>query len=361
MTVIPVRVPGHPYRIVIGRGLLRSAGARIRRATGAQALHVVTSPPLRRRFGAAFTRSCRRASCSVTWHLVPDGERAKTLAVAGTLLRGLARAGAGRDAVVVALGGGTVGDVGGLVAALYARGVRVIQVPTTLEAQVDAAIGGKTAVDLPEGKNLAGAFHQPSLVLADPDVLRTLSPRQRRAGLAEVVKYGVIDSAALFRWMERHAPALRRGEAGALDHVVAASARIKARVVAGDEREGGRRMILNFGHTLGHGLEAAGGYRRLLHGEGVAIGMVAAARLSHALGLCAAAVPRRIEALLGNLGLPAAAPRWARRGPVRSAMRLDKKARAGSLRLVLTRSIGDVTVKAGFQPDQLLAMLGVRR
>jgi len=225
------------------------------------------------------------------------------------------------------------------------RGIRFVQIPTTVVAQVDAAIGGKTAVDLPEGKNLVGAFHQPMLVLSDPEVLRTLPRRQFLAGLAEVVKHAAIASPSLFAWLERHAAQVRRGELGALQSVVEANSRIKAAVVAGDERESGRRVILNFGHTLGHALEAAGGYRRLLHGEAVAIGMACAARLSVRLGVCAPSVACRIEALLRELGVPVSVPVGVPRARIAKARGLDKKRRRGRLRVVLTRKIGGVTVR----------------
>ncbi len=357
MRTFTIRAPGGRSRVLAGAGLLGRAGALIRSATGAPRVFVVSSRPVARFHGAVLRASLRRARLPARWLLVPDGEAAKTPAALIGLLRGLARARAGRGDVVVAFGGGTVGDVGGLAAALFARGLRIIQIPTTLEAQVDAAIGGKTAINLPEGKNLAGAFHQPVLVIADPAVLRTLPLRQVRAGLAEVVKCGVIADAKLFGWMERAATALRGGDPAALRRAIVAAAGIKARVVSADERERGRRIILNFGHTLGHGLEAAGGFRRLAHGEAVAIGMVAAARLSVRRGLCAPVVARRIESLVRAIGLPAAPPAGVRWSAVARAMLVDKKRAGARLRLVLTRRIGAVTVGDGFMPADILGEL----
>lgn len=357
--VRPDRLTGlgsRSYAVVIGRGLLRSAGARLKNLLRVQEVYVCSSAPIRNRYGPTLRASCRRAGLGLRWLLVPDGERAKTLVCAGRLFRQLARAGAGRDAAVVAFGGGSVGDTAGFVASTYMRGIRYVQIPTTLEAQVDAAIGGKTAVDLPEGKNLIGAFHQPAAVFSDPEVLRTLARRQLCAGLAEVVKYGVIASRSLFAWLERNAFSLLRAETAALCHVVEASSRIKAEVVMSDERESGRRIILNYGHTLGHALEAAGGYRRLLHGEAVAIGMVAAARCSVALGIGAPEVPRRLEVLLKKLRLPVSVPAGFSRVRILAAMGLDKKKRRGRHRVVLTRAIGSVTVRDDIEPRVLLAM-----
>ena len=357
MKAVTVSLRGRPYRVLVGRGLLGRVGTLVRRRLGTGAMMVISSAPLRRRFGRVFGAGCRRAGVAVRWLAVPDGERAKSPAVLVGLLRGLARAGAGRDTVVCALGGGTVSDLAGLAAALYTRGLRWVAVPTTLEAQVDAAIGGKTAVNLPEGKNLVGAFHQPSLVIADPAVLRSLPARQRRAGLAEVVKYGAIRSPALFARLERDAARLAAGDPTALERVVGDSAAIKAAVVARDEHEGGARLALNFGHTAGHALEAATGYGRLLHGEAVAIGMVAAAALSVRHGLCAPAVATRIVALLRALGLPVRAPRGLPRRVLRRALGLDKKRVGGRLRLVLLTRIGDHTVLSGMGPDDILNAL----
>ena len=358
-TTVRVRLGARSYPVLIGRGLLRSAGRRLRRILGVREVFVCTAAPVARRYGSILAASCRRAGLGVRWLRVPDGERAKALDTAVRVLGRLTRLGAGRDSVMVALGGGTVGDLAGFVAGIYMRGIRIVQIPTTLEAQVDAAIGGKTAVDLREGKNLAGLFHQPAVVLSDPEVLRTLPRRQLRAGMAEVVKHGVIASAGFFDWLERSASRLAAGDIPALERAVAVSSRIKAAVVSGDERESGRRMILNFGHTFGHGLEAAGlenagAYRRLMHGEAVSVGMVCAARLSRALGVCAAGVPERVENLLWRLGLPVRVPRGISRTRIARAMAYDKKKRRGRLRVVLTRKIGDVTVRDGVSAAAIL-------
>ena len=243
----------------------------------------------------------------------------------------------------MALGGGVVGDVTGFAAATLLRGLPVVQVPTTLLAQVDAAIGGKTAVDHPVGKNLIGAFHQPRLVLADVGTLATLPRRELLAGLAEVVKYGVIGDAALFAALERDPDAVLTGDPERLVPVVAACVRQKAAVVAVDEREErGERAVLNFGHTVGHALEAVTSYGRFLHGEAVAIGMVAAARVSAGLGLCEQTTVDRIAAVLGRLGLPVAVPADVPVATLASAMRADKKSADGRIRFVAVEQVGRV-------------------
>jgi 3-dehydroquinate synthase len=278
--------------------------------------------------------------------LFDDREAAKTLRTVERLCHRLVAAGAGRDAVLVAVGGGVVGDVAGFVAASYLRGVRLVHVPTTLVAQADSAIGGKTGVNLREGKNLVGAFYPPKLVLADPALLATLPARQYRSGLYEVVKYAVIGDAALFEFLERRLDRLLRRDPKALDWVLPRCIRAKARVVARDEREAGLRLALNFGHTLGHALEAATGYRRFLHGEAVGWGMMAAAEIARAEGLLAPAAARRICDLIARVGPLPPLPQG-RAARILAAMRADKKARASRLRWVLPRRIGRVEIRAG--------------
>jgi len=354
MRTVRVRLGSRSYPVLIGRGGLRRVGSILARRLRGRPVVVVSSARVMGLHGRAFRASLRRAGLRAAWIPVPDGEPAKTMGVLGRVLRRLARLEAGRDTVLVAFGGGTVGDLTGFAAAAYARGIAFAQIPTTLEAQVDAAIGGKTGVNLPEGKNLAGAFHQPVLVLSDPELLGTLPPRHLRSGLAEVVKYAVIASPGLFRRLERSGRLLRAGDARALEPVVAACSAIKARVVSRDEREGGLREILNFGHTIGHAVETAGGFRRVLHGEGVAIGMACAARMSARLGLCHPSVPLRIAGLLRELGLPVECPPGLRRAILVRALAVDKKRRRGKLRFVLTRRIGKVTVRGGVRADAAL-------
>lgn len=331
-------------RIVVRRGALAALGRRTRLVTGAARVVVVTDARVAALHGARALRSLRRAGVTADLVRVPRGEAAKRPATLERLWGRFAARSLGRGDAVIALGGGAVGDLAGFAAATWLRGIRWVAVPTTLLAQVDAGVGGKTAVDLPAGKNLVGAFHQPALVVADPDTLATLPPRQRRAGLAEMVKMGMAVDARLFRWIEARARALAAGEPAALAAGVRAAVAVKARVVRADEREraGGPRTALNFGHTLGHAIEAALGYRGILHGEAVAIGMRAAARLSERLAGLPAAERARLEALLDRLRLPRAMPplRLAR---LHAAMRHDKK-RGRAIRWVLTPRMGHASV-----------------
>ena len=291
---------------------------------------------------------------------VPAGEGSKRARMLERVWEALAAAELGRDGAVVALGGGVVGDLAGFAAATWLRGVPWIGVPTTLLAQVDASVGGKTAVDLAAGKNLVGAFHQPAGVLVDPDTLQTLPARQRRNGLAEVVKTGFAVDAALWRWLESRLDELADGEPATLAGAVSRSIAAKARVVQADEREreGGGRSALNFGHTLGHAIEAASGYRRVLHGEAIAVGMRAAAWLSvRQVGL-APESHVRLEAALDHLGLPVEMPSLPL-PRLLAAMRNDKKRARGESRWVLTPRIGDASVPRAVESRLVRAALAL--
>jgi 3-dehydroquinate synthase len=331
------------YDVVVGSGLLDEVGARLRTLGFAGRAGVVTSDRVAPLYLARVERALRGAGIEPAVVVVPDGEAHKTLATLGTIYDALLRGGVDRGTPIVALGGGVVGDLTGFAAATLLRGVPVVQVPTTLLAQVDAAIGGKTAVDHPVGKNLIGAFHQPRLVLADVDTLATLPQRELLAGLAEVVKYGVIGDAALFARIEDDPQSVVTLEPETLVSLVAACARQKAAVVAADEREErGERAVLNFGHTVGHAVETAAGYGRFLHGEAVAIGMVAAARVSHALDIADAATPERIRQVLERLGLPTVVPADVPAAALVAAMRADKKVAGGKIRFVAVERVGRV-------------------
>jgi 3-dehydroquinate synthase len=275
--------------------------------------------------------------------VLPDGERHKTLATFASILDRLVDARFHRDCCLVALGGGVVGDVTGYAAASFQRGVDFVQVPTTLLAQVDSSVGGKTAVNHPRAKNMIGAFHQPIAVLADTDTLKTLPPRELSAGLAEVIKYGVIVDADFFAWLENSMPKLRALDAAALAYAIRRSCEIKAEIVAEDEREHGRRALLNLGHTFGHALEAIGGYERWLHGEAVALGIVLAARMSAAMNWIGAAECERIETLLASAGLPVAA-KGVDPDQVIDRMQLDKKADRTGVKLILVERLGRAVV-----------------
>jgi 3-dehydroquinate synthase len=338
---VRVDLGARSYDVVVGSGVLAELGPRLAALGFAGRVGVVTSDRVGALYRAPVERSLRGAGFEPLWVVVEDGEEHKNLATLAHVYDALLKAGVERRTPLVALGGGVVGDLTGFAAATLLRGLPVVQVPTTLLAQVDAAIGGKTAVDHPIGKNLIGAFHQPRLVLADVDVLSTLPRRELAAGLAEVVKYGVIGDEALFARLEAEPDAVLTCEPPALVEIVAACARQKAHVVVADEREErGDRAVLNFGHTVGHAIESATAYGRLLHGEAVAIGMVAAARVSHALRVCDAATIDRIARTLGRLGLPVALPADLAPAAVAAALRADKKSAGGQIRFVAIERIG---------------------
>jgi 3-dehydroquinate synthase len=349
-----VRVPlgERSYPIRIGFDILDQAGPAIAECTKARRAAIVSVPEVARRYAARLERSLRNAGVQSARLVVPDGERSKSLRVAEKLYAGLVDFDADRGTAVVALGGGVVGDLAGFVAATWMRGVPFVQVPTTLLAMADASVGGKVAVDLPRGKNLVGAFHQPRLVWMDLATLRSLPPRQRASGLVEVIKHGVIRDAALFERFERDVERVLALEPGPTLDVLERSCEIKAEVVGQDERESGLRMILNFGHTLAHAIETLLGYRKLLHGEAVAIGMVFAARRSEALGFAPAGVAERIAALLRRAGLPTEPPDLPRRAYL-EALRVDKKRRDDHVRFVVLRGLGQADV-VPLEPGEIL-------
>jgi 3-dehydroquinate synthase len=289
-------------------------------------------------------------------HLFNDAESAKNLRTVESLTTSLSRAGADRKSLIVAVGGGVVGDVTGFVAATYLRGVALVQVPTTLVAQVDSALGGKTGVNLPQGKNLVGAFYPARRVLADSDVLHTLPERQYRGGLAEVIKYGIIADPKLFAFLEKNFRAVLRRDRKALEHIISRSVEIKAGIVSQDERESGLREVLNFGHTFGHALESVTRYRRYQHGEAVAWGMMAAALLGHEAGFTPADDVSRIVYLVRRLGPLPPWPRIPAKAFI-NAMRSDKKSRGGKLRFVLTPRIGKARSCDGIPLDLLERVL----
>jgi 3-dehydroquinate synthase len=342
---VQVRAASGDYLVVCRSGALAQAEDEIARLGKFSSVHILSSPKVWRSLGKRIRRVLP-ARFAKHVHLLNDAEAAKNLQTVEKASRALVRAGADRHALVIAVGGGVVGDVAGFVAASYLRGVALLQVPTTLVAQVDSAIGGKTGVNLAEGKNLVGAFYPPRLVLADPGALATLPDREFRGGLAEVIKYGVIADAKLFEFLEAKMDALLRRETGPLEHVIRRSIEIKAQVVGKDERESGLREILNFGHTFGHALESVTRYRRFQHGEAVAWGMMCAALLGHEVAGTPADAVSRIVALVRRIG---PLPEWPKieAAKILDAMRSDKKAREGKLRFVLAPGIGHAeTVEA---------------
>ncbi len=332
------------YDIIIQAGLLDQAGECLRPLAKSANAVVVTNAVVNRLYGSRLMRSLQAAGFRTSVICLPDGERTKSLRWVSAILDELVRRRYERTTVLLALGGGVVGDLAGFAAAVYLRGIPFVQVPTTLVAQVDSSIGGKTGVNHPLGKNLIGSFYQPQLVLSDPDVLHTLPAREYRAGLAEVIKYGVIADARLFKFLETGMQGILNFDPAAVQHIIQSSSASKATVVSQDEREGDRRRILNFGHTLGHALETVTKYRRYRHGEAVAIGMVVAARLAVQLGLADTRVAARIRDLVHKAGLPDQLPPYPAAALLR-AMRQDKKVRDQRIHFVLPDRIGHVSVQ----------------
>src|SRR5277367_1398429 len=335
---ILVKSSAGEYTIVCGEGILRNAAREIRKLGKFSRIHLVSSPKVWRAVGKSLQRGLGLKNIHAT-HLMDDAESAKNLFTLEKLSRSLVRAGIDRHALVIAVGGGVVGDVAGFAASTCQRGVALIQIPTTLISQVDSAVGGKTGVNLPEGKNLVGTFYPARLVIVDSAMLKPLPERQYRGGLAEVIKYGVIADVKLFAYLEKNFDAVLRREPAALALIIPRCLEIKAHVVSRDERESGLREILNFGHTFGHALESVTNYRVFQHGEAVAWGMMAAALLGHAAGITPERDAARIICLTRRLG---SLPPWpkATTAQLISAMRSDKKTRAGKLRFVLSPGIG---------------------
>jgi 3-dehydroquinate synthase len=343
LTRISVQTPSRSYEVLVERGLLRLAATALREVIPVQSgLLVITSARIREHWGQTLLKSFSRAGRRLEILEMPDGERAKKLMQVEKLAAKLVKHGADRHSVIFALGGGVVGDIGGFLASVFMRGVPVVQIPTTLLAQVDSAIGGKTGVNLAAGKNLIGTFHQPAAVLVDPDVLATLPEREYRSGLFEAMKYGVIRNPAIFELMESQRQALLRRDGGLLEQLIAECIRVKADVVSADERESGERRILNFGHTIGHALEAETRYRKLLHGEAVAWGMIAAALIGYALDVTDSLTAQRIIATVLAYG---PLPKFKAQGRrILKRLLADKKTVGGVPHFVLARAMGKVEV-----------------
>jgi len=343
--VVPVSLGDRSYDILIGGGLLPQTGAFIRNVFSGQRVLVIADANLREVYAPKVLAALAAAGIEAAVVFAPAGEESKSVAELSALWDALVGGRYGRDAAIVALGGGVIGDLAGFAAASYLRGIDFIQIPTSLLAMVDSSVGGKTGINHPLGKNLLGAFWQPRLVLADTDVLQTLPRSERISALAEIIKYGVIADAAFFAWLEANITSVRDLEPAALAHAVKRSCEVKAFVVGNDERESGLREILNFGHTIGHAIENAAGYGEFRHGEAIAIGMIAEAAL--ALGRepgWTAESQARLRALIGRAGLPTALPSDSTLTPAAllDAARSDKKNRAGAVRYVIPKRIGEV-------------------
>lgn len=342
MIRISVRTPSRSYPVLLGSGLLASAGKHLGKLVGNRHVFVVTVPPVRRRWGKALLQSLAATGVEAVALEMADGERFKRLATMEKLAESLVKLGADRSATLIALGGGVTCDVTGFLASVYMRGVDVIQIPTTVLAQVDAAIGGKTGVNLQSGKNLLGTFHQPRAVLIDPNVLMTLPSREYRAGLYEALKCGIIGNPGLFRLFEERRREILDRDPTVIEKVITESVRLKARVVGADEREGGLRQVLNLGHTIGHALEAETRYTQLLHGEAVAWGMIAATQIALSTGRLNSATAERTTGTIVGFGrLPSLKIQTA--GVLRR-LQSDKKTRQGRVHFVLPTQIGRVEI-----------------
>jgi 3-dehydroquinate synthase len=363
--IVDVALAERAYDIVIGRNVLPSLGARIAKLRPGVRTAIVTDKTVAKHWLAATEASLAEADIPTSHIIVEEGESSKSYAGLERVSEALIAAKIERNDLVIALGGGVVGDLAGFAAAIIRRGVDFVQVPTSLLAQVDSSVGGKTGINSPQGKNLLGAFHQPVLVVADTAVLDTLSPRQFRAGYAEVAKYGVLGDAAFFTWLEaNHADIIRGGSAR--EHAIATSCRAKAGVVSRDERENGERALLNLGHTFGHALEAVTGFSdRLFHGEGVSVGMVLAAQLSAQLGMIAESDATRVQHHLADVGLPTklqdiagfAQEGLADADTLMALMAQDKKVKRGKLTFILLEAVGRAVIANDVDPATVRAFL----
>ena len=365
MKTVHVALPGREYEVRIGEGLVARAGVEIAPLLRRKRVAVVTDETVGALHGQVLRDGLAAAGIESVFLTLPPGERTKSWPHLMQVVEWLLAQKVERNDVVVAFGGGVIGDLVGFAAAILRRGVRFVQLPTTLLAQVDSSVGGKTGINSDHGKNLIGAFHQPALVLADTGVLATLSERDFLAGYGEVVKYGLLGDAGFFDWLEENAPNLRR-DGAALLHAVAHSVAMKARIVERDETEQGDRALLNLGHTFGHALESATGYSsRLLHGEGVAIGCALAFELSARMGLCPQEDPSRVAAHLGAMGMPHRVADVADDLPddetLITLMGQDKKVVDGRLRFILAHGIGRAFTSDAVTADDLRAVLAASR
>jgi 3-dehydroquinate synthase len=354
MKSLTIELGERSYPIAIDAGLLKQSDWLRARIAGQQVL-IISNEVVAPLYLKQVLASCDGLECRQL--ILPDGEAQKTPANWQRILDELADMRASRDVTLIALGGGVIGDLTGFAAASWMRGVPFLQIPTTLLAQADASVGGKTAVNHPAGKNLIGAFHQPCGVLIDTDTLGTLPDREFRAGLAEVLKYGLIGDRAFFNWMDQHARDLLNREPTALSRAIEKSCHYKAEIVAADEREAGRRALLNLGHSFGHAIESVAGYGQILHGEAVAIGCCAAAVLSANIGMCEQADAEDTARVLASLGLPVTIPRELPSEGLLAAMQLDKKNLSGHIRLVLLHGIGQACLSEKADHPAILSVL----
>jgi 3-dehydroquinate synthase len=351
MNIVNVELASKAYPVYLGRGLL-SDQSLWKRHLGTGKTLIISNAVVAPLYLEALKSALSGRDLDI--HIIPDGEPFKTTETWCGIIDKLVAMRARRDANIIALGGGVVGDITGFAAASYMRGIRFLQAPTTLLAQVDASVGGKTAINHKKGKNLVGAFHQPAAVVIDSATLTTLADREFNAGLAEVVKYGAIRDPGFFAWLEEHAGDIIDRDPESLDYLIYQSVLNKAEIVAEDEKETGIRALLNFGHSFGHALEAETAYSEFLHGEAVAIGMVTAADLSESRNLCSPGATRRVIGLLTRFRLPVNIPAHISVNGLCEVLELDKKAIASGLRLILLRAVGQATVNSDCGQDEII-------
>ncbi len=358
MHVVKVSLGDRSYDIEIGSGL-GEAGARLRDLGLGKKIALITNPTIRKLYGQKLVDSLKEADFTVMSIEIPDGEQYKNLDWANSIYTALLINGFDRKSALIAFGGGVIGDLTGFAAATFMRGVPFIQVPTTLLAMVDSSVGGKTGVNHPMGKNMIGVFYQPKKVLMDQNVLKSLSKEELLSGMAEVIKYGVIWDRSFFEYLDNNRDRILSLDPDAVNHVIRRSCEIKADVVSKDEREGGLRAILNFGHTIGHAIETAENYT-IRHGYAVAIGMVYAARLAQNTGLCDLSVPDRVMRLIAAYGLPTSLSDLTRKpaaAELMSTIQIDKKAEGGKVKFVLPKSIGEVVITKAWDERQLQELI----
>lgn len=344
MRTIKVNLKERSYQIIIGSDIINSLPAFIKRLNIGSDAYIITNAPIKSKYGAILNKTLKKNKITAKFRLVSDTEKSKSIKTASSVIKDIAGFDQKRRIFIIALGGGVIGDLAGFIASIYKRGIAYIQIPTTLLAQVDSSIGGKTAVDLIQGKNLLGAFYQPKLVFSDVKLLKSLSLRQVRAGLAEVIKYAIIKDAILFNYLERKYKDILAGDTAGLELIVRRCSSIKARIVSQDEKEErGIRTSLNFGHTIGHAIEAAAGYKTYNHGEAIALGMLVASEMSRKLGLVKEKISQRIENLIKAIGLPTRIEK-ARFSQIIKAHYRDKKFIGAKNRFVLIKGIGKVKI-----------------
>jgi len=347
MKTIKANLNKRSYNIIVGSNIISSLGRYIKKLGVGSDAYVMTNAAIKNKYGRKLNKSLKSGGFSVRLKLIPDTEKSKSIEMAYSTVRDITQYDKKRRIFIIAFGGGVIGDLAGFIASIYKRGIPYIQVPTTLLAQVDSSIGGKTAVDLAQGKNLVGTFYQPKLVFSDVNLLNSLDARQIKSGLAEVIKYGIIKDAILFNYLERNYKDILTLKQGPLEFIVARCSRIKAKVIQQDEREEkGIRTILNFGHTLGHAIEAGGGFKRYNHGEAIALGMLAACDISRRLHLINSKAARRIENLIEKIGLPTKIKKVRVANIIKAHYR-DKKFIGRKNRFVLIEDIGRTKIVIG--------------